>query len=60
VSELSVDGTRVRFKAAGALDPIVKALARHAVRDLELAHPSLEEIFLTYYAVPSEQAREVT
>jgi ABC-2 type transport system ATP-binding protein len=59
VSELSVDGTRLTFKAAGALDPVVKALARHPVRDLELAHPSLEEIFLTYYTVPGEQAPEV-
>jgi ABC-2 type transport system ATP-binding protein len=60
VSELSVDGTRATFKAAaGALDPVVKALARHPVRDLELAHPSLEEIFLTYYTVPGEQAPEV-
>ncbi|HEY0345420.1 MAG TPA: ABC transporter ATP-binding protein [Solirubrobacteraceae bacterium] len=60
VSELSVDGTRVTFKAAGALDPVVKAIARHHVRDLELAHPSLEEIFLTYYTAADEQARPVS
>ena len=53
VSDLSADGTRVTFRAAGALDPVVKAIARHPVRDLELAHPSLEEIFLTYYAGPN-------
>jgi ABC-2 type transport system ATP-binding protein len=59
VSELAVDGSRMTFMAAGALDPIVKAIARHPVRDLELAHPSLEEIFLTFYAAPGEQARAV-
>jgi ABC-2 type transport system ATP-binding protein len=50
VSELSVDATTVTFKAGGELDPVIKAIAAHSVRDLELAHPSLEEIFLTFYA----------
>jgi ABC-2 type transport system ATP-binding protein len=56
VSELEADGRRVRLSVEpGALDAVVKAIARHAVVDLELAHPSLEEIFLTYYA-PEEVA----
>ena len=51
-------GCRARFGVdAGALDAVVKALARHAVVDLELAHPSLEEIFLTYYESDPEDAR---
>jgi ABC-2 type transport system ATP-binding protein len=51
VRDLETDGARVRFKvAAGALDAVVKAIARHTVVDLELARPSLEEVFLTYYA----------
>jgi hypothetical protein len=29
------------------------------VRDLELAHPPLEEIFLTYYTAPGEPAQAV-
>ncbi len=49
VSELEVDGAHVSFKAAGALDAVVKAAARHTVIDIELTEPSLEEIFLTYY-----------
>jgi ABC-2 type transport system ATP-binding protein len=57
VSELSVDDTTVTFKAGGELDPVIKAIAAHSVRDLELAHPSLEEIFLTYYADRDEPAR---
>ena len=37
------------FKAFGDLDAVVKAAARHTVRDLEVAEPTLEEIFLTFY-----------
>ena len=49
---------RARFGVdAGALDSVVKVLARHAVVDLELSHPSLEEIFLTYYESDPEDAR---
>jgi ABC-2 type transport system ATP-binding protein len=51
VRDLEADGRRVRFGVASdALDAVVKAIARHQIVDLELAHPSLEEIFLTYYA----------
>jgi ABC-2 type transport system ATP-binding protein len=51
IRDLEADGRRVRFGVASdALDGVVKAIARHAIVDLELAHPSLEEIFLTYYA----------
>jgi len=49
VSELEVDGARASFRFAGDPDPVVKALARHTVLDLEIAHPTLEEVFLTYY-----------
>jgi ABC-2 type transport system ATP-binding protein len=49
VSELELDGRHVSFKAAGALDPVVKAAALHTVLDMELTEPTLEEIFLTFY-----------
>ena len=49
VSELETDGAHVLFKASGALDPVVKAAARHTVIDMELTEPTLEEIFLTFY-----------
>ena len=49
VSELETDGTSISFKASGALDPVVKAAARHTVVDMALTEPTLEEIFLTYY-----------
>ncbi len=51
VRDLAVDGPRVRFGVdASALDAVVKAIARHEIVELELARPSLEEVFLAYYA----------
>lgn len=50
VTQLHVDGSRVSFKVSGALDPVVKAAARHTVVDMELTEPTLEEVFLTFYA----------
>jgi ABC-2 type transport system ATP-binding protein len=49
VSELVAADSRITFKVEGDLDPVVKAAARHAVRDLEVTRPTLEEVFLTYY-----------
>jgi ABC-2 type transport system ATP-binding protein len=57
VRDVEADGRRVRFGVASdELDLVVKALARHTIVDLELAHPSLEEIFMTYYAHEEQPA----
>jgi beta-exotoxin I transport system ATP-binding protein len=49
VADLQVEDGRASFSAAGDLDPIVKALASHHVLDMEVVHPSLEQVFLGYY-----------
>jgi ABC-2 type transport system ATP-binding protein len=49
VSDLAVDGRKVEFRVAGDIDAVIKAIAAHHVTDLELAHPTLEEVFLGYY-----------
>jgi ABC-2 type transport system ATP-binding protein len=49
VSDLVRTGSRLTFKLAGDVDPVIKAAARHTVTELELSRPTLEEIFLTYY-----------
>jgi beta-exotoxin I transport system ATP-binding protein len=49
VSDLKTAGSRITFKVAGDPDAVVKAIARHRVADLEFEHPTLEEVFLTYY-----------
>ncbi len=49
VAAIEIDDGRVRFTVSGPLDPVVKALSRSTVMDLEVAGPTLEEVFLTYY-----------
>jgi ABC-2 type transport system ATP-binding protein len=49
VSALQAGDGHVRFKVAGDIDPVLKAIARHTVLDIEIARPTLEEVFLTYY-----------
>jgi ABC-2 type transport system ATP-binding protein len=49
VSDLEAADGKVSFKVAGDLDQVVKAIAKHHVLDLEITHPTLEEVFLTYY-----------
>ena len=49
VTDLVAEDGRVSFRVGGDLDPVVKAIARHAVADLDFSHPTLEEVFLTYY-----------
>lgn len=54
VSDLRSSDGKVTFKVSGDLDAVVKAIARHRVRDMELTHPTLEEVFLTYYEEAGE------
>jgi ABC-2 type transport system ATP-binding protein len=49
VSDLLAADGKLVFKVAGDLDPVLSAIAAHHVLDLELSHPTLEEVFLTYY-----------
>jgi ABC-2 type transport system ATP-binding protein len=49
VRDVAVDGLRLSFRLNGQVDPLLKALAAHTIVDLEVARPTLEEIFLTYY-----------
>jgi ABC-2 type transport system ATP-binding protein len=56
VSDLQADGRRISFRVTGGLDAVVKQAARHTVLDMELVEPTLEEMFLTYYASDGERA----
>jgi beta-exotoxin I transport system ATP-binding protein len=49
ISELSLDGRRASFLMSDDVDRTVKAIAAHRLVDLEVSHPTLEEVFLTYY-----------
>jgi ABC-2 type transport system ATP-binding protein len=50
VKELHRDGRVVRLQARDGIDALVKAIARHTVVDLRTEQPSLEDIFMAYYA----------
>jgi len=49
VADLTAENDRVTFSVGGDVDAVVKEIARHPVADFQLAHPTLEEVFLTYY-----------
>jgi beta-exotoxin I transport system ATP-binding protein len=49
VTDLAVEDGRVTFHVSGEIDAVVKALSRHTVAELKIAHPTLEEVFLSYY-----------
>ncbi len=57
VMGLESHGARITFRVAGELDGVVKAIARHRLIDLEVAHPTLEEVFLTYYDEGGDEDR---
>jgi ABC-2 type transport system ATP-binding protein len=49
VTDLQALDGKVSFKVSGDLDAAIKAIAHHHVVDMELTHPTLEEVFLTFY-----------
>jgi ABC-2 type transport system ATP-binding protein len=49
ISDLEMRDGRATFNVAGELDPVIKVLAAHHVTDIEAVHPTLEEVFLSYY-----------
>ncbi len=61
VSELRRDGAVVHFQARDGIDALLKAVARYRVLDLRTEQPSLEDVFLAYYAEnghPQEERRD--
>ncbi|QEC46926.1 ABC transporter ATP-binding protein [Baekduia soli] len=49
VTDLRTTADTVHFHVSGPIDPVIKAIARHEVGDLEVTRPTLEELFLSYY-----------
>ncbi len=50
VRDLRIENSSLHSQVAGSLDAMIKAAARFEVLDVISTEPSLEEIFLTYYA----------
>jgi len=49
VEDLKAEGPKLSFTLYSEPDEMVKLAAKHRLVNLEYEHPSLEEIFLTYY-----------
>lgn len=49
VSDVRVDGSRVRCNVRGTFEPLLSAIAGRGVVNLVSTEPSLEEVFLSYY-----------
>jgi ABC-2 type transport system ATP-binding protein len=49
VRAAQTQGTTVRLEVAGSIDPLLKELGQHDVRELISREPSLEELFLSLY-----------
>ncbi|HXK32922.1 MAG TPA: ABC transporter ATP-binding protein [Dehalococcoidia bacterium] len=56
VREMRRDGRTVRLQVGGAVDPLIKLLARHNVLELRTEQPSLEDVFLAYYSAQTPVA----
>jgi ABC-2 type transport system ATP-binding protein len=54
------DGYTLRVMVSGGLDAVVKAAAQHSVVSLTSHEPSLEDIFLRYYAGDGLAAKEAS
>jgi len=50
------NGLHATLQVSGEMDNLIKALANFPVSDIDIERPSLEEIFLTYYEAPDEEA----
>ena len=49
VTNVSVDGKRVRCQVTGPMQPLLTAIAKHNVVEMLSHEPSLEELFLAHY-----------
>jgi ABC-2 type transport system ATP-binding protein len=59
VSEVSAEGMLLRLQLSGDFDPLLRAIGKLYVEDIEVQEPSLEEVFLRFYsAVPANQRKE--
>ena len=60
VSDVEVDGNRVRLQVHGSVEPLLERLAAARVTQLLSREPSLEELFLAQYgAEPGPAVQEV-
>jgi ABC-2 type transport system ATP-binding protein len=59
VTDVSVDGERVKLQLNGDFDPLLRAIGDRYVVDLRVHEPTLEEIFLAFYGNDNGVDKEV-
>jgi ABC-2 type transport system ATP-binding protein len=57
VSDVEVEGSRVRLQVLGPVEPLLEALATTGVTQLLSREPSLEELFLAQYGARPDASR---
>jgi ABC-2 type transport system ATP-binding protein len=61
VSDIEIDGNRLRCRVYGSVEPLMQRLTAAGVTQLLSREPSLEELFLARYgAEPAERRQEVS
>jgi ABC-2 type transport system ATP-binding protein len=58
VSDVHVDGNRVRLRVHGSVEPLLQRLTAVCVTQLLSREPSLEELFLAQYGAEPQAARD--
>jgi ABC-2 type transport system ATP-binding protein len=49
VSDVRVDGNTISLRLHDGIDAVVKVAAQHTLLDLNVEHPTLDEVFMGYY-----------
>ncbi len=49
VSDVRADGPRLSLRLHNGIDAVVKLASRYTVLDMTVEHPSLDEVFMSYY-----------
>lgn len=49
ISDVEVDGEKVKLRMTGDFDPLIRAIGAEYVVDMDVHEPSLEEVFLSFY-----------
>lgn len=57
ISHTSAQGNTLRVSLSGNFDPLLRAVSAMYVVDIQVAEPSLEEIFLAYYGGNGQSAQ---
>ena len=56
ITDVSANGTRLRMRMVGDIDPLLRAISGGYVQMLRVDEPSLEEIFLAFYSGDKEKS----